>query len=64
MKAGEHPIGNEPVPSGNELHASNRNFSDFESLQERASFMVIDVDSTVVGTSQEPGPGGSCGVSS
>ena len=44
----------EPVLARDEFDTSHRNFSDFECLDYRACFMIINVDGAVVKSSQEP----------
>jgi hypothetical protein len=41
---------NKPVFSGNELDTAHRNRRDLESFDKCASFMVVDVDGTIVQT--------------
>jgi hypothetical protein len=45
---------NEPVLTRDELDASNRDLRDFESLDDSAGLVVVDVDCAVVETGQDP----------
>ena len=44
----------EPILSGDEAHASHRYLCDFKSLDECACLVVVDVDSSVVKTGEQP----------
>ena len=48
---------NEPILARNEAHTANRNLSNFKSFDYCASLMVVDVDTAVVKTRNEPGLG-------
>ena len=46
--------GDEPVLAGDEADAADRYFCDLEGLDQRAGFVVVDVDRAIVETSKNP----------
>lgn len=46
---------NEPVLPCNKFHTAHRDLCDLKRLDYRTRFMIIDVDSAVVETGEEPG---------
>ena len=50
--------GDEPVLAGDEADAADRYFCDLKGLDQRACFVVVDVDRAVVETGEDPGLGG------
>ena len=50
--------GHEPVLAGNEADAADRDLSDLERLDQRASIVVVDINSAIVETGKDPGLSG------
>ena len=50
--------GNEPVLAGDEADAADRYFCDLKGLNQRACFVVVDVDRAIVKTGEDPRLGG------